>query len=183
MVQARYHLIDCARVEPIKDSFLSVLFQLERASGGEELKDALVEFSMLVREVVTDALILDFQVWLRFVLERKYKGVTLTHEQLQVFFPEDSMFTFDRTNIDKALDEIDKEVYERGAAAGLEKGLEQGRRQVLAMLLEKKFGEDDSREARLKGIDASSLDAAVSLLLDAEEEEAFWRALSEATAG
>ena len=183
MVQARYHLIDCARVEPIKDSFLSVLFQLERASGGEELKDALVEFSMLVREVVTDALILDFQVWLRFVLERKYKGVTLTHEQLQVFFPEDSMFTFDRTNIDKALDEIDKEVYDRGAAAGLEKGLEQGRRQVLAMLLEKKFGEDDSREARLKGIDASSLDAAVSLLLDAEEEEAFWRALSEATAG
>lgn len=93
------------------------------------------------------------------------------------------MFTFDRTNIDKALDEIDKEVYDRGAAAGLEKGLEQGRRQVLAMLLEKKFGEDDSREARLKGIDASSLDAAVSLLLDAEEEEAFWRALSEATAG
>ena len=127
MVQARYHLVDCARARPIKDSFLSVLFQLEHANDAQELKDALVEFAKLVREVVSDALIEDFQVWLRFVIERKYKGARLTKKQLQLFFPEDSMFVLDRTNIDKALDEIEQEVYERGNKAGLEQGLEQGR--------------------------------------------------------
>ena len=93
------------------------------------------------------------------------------------------MFVLDRTNIDKALDEIEQEVYERGNKAGLEQGLEQGRRQVLTMLLEKKFGQEDSRDERLKSIDASELEIAVSLLLDAEDEDAFWQKFLEQTSG
>jgi len=89
------------------------------------------------------------------------------------------MFVLDRTNIDKALDEIEQEVYERGNKAGLE----QGRRQVLAMLLEKKFGQEDSRDERLKSIDASELEIAVSLLLDAEDEDVFWQQFLEQTSG
>ena len=185
MVQARYHLVDCARARPIKDSFLSVLFQLEHANDAQELKDALVEFAKLVREVVSDALIEDFQVWLRFVIERKYKGARLTKKQLQLFFPEDSMFVLDRTNIDKALDEIEQEVYERGNKAGLEQGLEQGRleegRRLLGMLLEQKFGANLQRAERLETLDLAAIEAATSILLNASDEDVFWASLTDET--
>lgn len=42
------------------------------------------------------------------------------------------------------------------------------------MLFEKKFGEDDFCEVRLKGIDVLLFDVVVLLLFDVEEEEVFW---------
>ena len=181
MVQARYHLVDCARARPIKDSFLSVLFQLEHADGAQELKDALVEFAKLVREVVSDALIEDFQVWLRFVIERKYKGARLTKKQLQLFFPEDSMFVLDRTNIDKALDEIEQEVYERGNKAGLEQGRLEESHRLLERLLSRKFGENDAREERIARLDTDAVEDAVELIFDVENEPDFWAAVEAST--
>ena len=63
------------------------------------------------------------------------------------------MFTMNRDRLDKVLGDLEQEVYDRGAAAGLEKGrLEEGRK-LLGMLLEQKFGADASRAERLENLD------------------------------
>jgi hypothetical protein len=181
MVQARYHLVDCTKVQPIKDSFLSVLFRLEHPESLEHFKQDLLEFGALVRQIVPNALLEDFQVWLRFVLEKKFKGAKLSHEQLMFFFPEDSMFTMNRDRLDKVLGDLEQEVYDRGAAAGLEKGrLEEGRK-LLGMLLEQKFGADASRVERLENLDLAAIEAATAALLSASDEDAFWSQVADET--
>ena len=187
MVQARYHLVDCTRVQPIKDSFLSVLFRLEHPESLEHFKQDLLEFGALVRQIVPNALLEDFQVWLRFVLEKKFKGAKLSHEQLMFFFPEDSMFTMNRDRLDKVLGDLEQEVYDRGAAAGLEKGIEQGLekgrleegQRLLGRLLSRKFGEDTSREEKIDKLDTKAVEAAVELIFDVETEEELWVLLDE----
>ncbi|MEC9443082.1 MAG: hypothetical protein VYE40_18450, partial [Myxococcota bacterium] len=135
----------------------------------------------LVRQIVPNALLEDFQVWLRFVLEKKFKGAKLSHEQLMFFFPEDSMFTMNRDRLDKVLGDLEQEVYDRGAAAGLEKGrLEEGRK-LLGMLLEQKFGANTSRIERLENLDPAAIEAATAALLSASDEDAFWSQVADET--
>ncbi|MEC9439902.1 MAG: DUF4351 domain-containing protein, partial [Myxococcota bacterium] len=141
----------------------------------------------LVRQIVPNALLEDFQVWLRFVLEKKFKGAKLSHEQLMFFFPEDSMFTMNRDRLDKVLGDLEQEVYDRGAAAGLEKGIEQGLekgrleegQRLLGRLLSRKFGEDTSREEKIDKLDTKAVEAAVELIFDVETEDELWVLLDE----
>jgi flagellar biosynthesis/type III secretory pathway protein FliH len=95
------------------------------------------------------------------------------------------MFVLDRTNIDKALDEIEQEVYERGNKAGLEQGLEQGRleesHRLLERLLSRKFGENDAREERIARLDTDAVEDAVELIFDVENEPDFWAAVEAST--
>ncbi len=101
------------------------------------------------------------------------------------------MFTMNRDRLDKVLGDLEQEVYDRGAAAGLEKGIEQGMEQglekgrleegqrLLGRLLSRKFGEDTSREEKIDKLDTKAVEAAVELIFDVETEDELWVLLDE----
>jgi len=91
------------------------------------------------------------------------------------------MFVLDRTNIDKALDEIEQEVYERGNKAGLEQGRLEESHRLLERLLSRKFGENDAREERIARLDTDAVEDAVELIFDVENEPDFWAAVEAST--
>ena len=89
------------------------------------------------------------------------------------------MFTMNRDRLDKVLGDLEQEVYDRGAAAGLEKGrLEEGQK-LLGRLLSRKFGEDTSREEKIDKLDTKAVEAAVELIFDVETEDELWVLLDE----
>ena len=75
-------------------------------------------------------------------------------------------------------------LFERLEEEALEKGREVGRAsgmcQLLLVMLQRKFGEDETRAARIATLDEAALQAASVLLLEVDDEDAFWREIEDA---
>lgn len=179
----RYRLIDAARALPDRESMASLIFQLEHARSKESIGERLGEFRDLLVALGNAQLIEDVAIWVSAVLQRKPHGSKPTREQIEHFLEGSTMGTH-KLGIDLLFERLEEEALEKGREVGREEGREVGRAsgmcQLLLVMLQRKFGEDETRAARIATLDEAALQAASVLLLEVDDEDAFWREIEDA---
>ena len=161
----RYYLLDEGRVslDELKEigGPVSVLIELEQVTDVTSLTPAMRRLGPQVRlHPDLDEL---FAIWFAHVFEPT-TGLKLTHDEIRQLHMEEGM-----SMIQQTVAKWKREAIEQGLEQGLEQGRAEGRRQVLAHMLELKFGASVMRSARLQSLDDARLDRLTELLVTSPE--------------
>jgi len=149
---------------------LGVLFALEAVEDEEDLRTAITDLLSLARG--QQQVLESFVTWMKRVMYNR-STLRLTQHELAVLLNEEDPM------LNETLDRLFEEKHNEGLEQGLEQGLKRGRTSTLLRQLERKFGPDETREARLMSLSHEQVDALSLALLDASDEDALFALVTE----